>query len=101
MKTKERLAEEYANRQFYPDIHYQNIPNFHCIDLASSFLAGYDAAQRWIPISEEPIPLSTPVICCNERSSRHEYFIHQKHYNEIMAIRYYTHWLPIPKLPTA
>lgn len=69
-------------------------------ELQDAFIAGYEAAQRWIPISEEPIPLNTPVLCCNERYSRHEHFIHQKHYDKIMAIRCYTHWLPIPKLPT-
>jgi hypothetical protein len=55
MKTKEQQAEEYAKQQKIKRTQGQSVAI--CIkneDLQEdAFIAGYEAAQRWIPVEEE------------------------------------------------
>ena len=55
MKTKEELAEEYR-KQFTADGSHME----RCSHM--SFIAGYDAAQRWIPVECEK-PKANTIVC--------------------------------------
>jgi hypothetical protein len=102
MKTKEQLSEEYSPKD-RATIYSQLI----CDRERAAFIAGYEAAQRWIPIEEEMPTVDEKVfvryeiikgcedftaaeIDCNETWHDNG---NELHYNP-------THWLPIPKLPT-
>ena len=59
MSKLEQKASDYANAQFNPKIHSENVPNFHCTDLHEAFLVGYGVCQKeyeeklsWIPVEK-------------------------------------------------
>lgn len=60
MSNLEQKASDYANAQFNPKIHSENVPNFHCTDLHEAFLVGYGVSQReyeeknkWVKVREK------------------------------------------------
>jgi hypothetical protein len=95
MKTKEQQAEEYSPKyratlytQLYSDLRQK------------AFIAGYEAAQRWVPISEEPIPLDALCIAVAAKGGRINCNFKTESDRDAMCKLYgFTHWLPIPKLP--
>lgn len=71
---KEQLfdkASEYAGKQFNPETHKENQPNFYCSDLQEAFTAGYEQSEdeykeklRWIPVEEKlPDNISLILVC--------------------------------------
>jgi hypothetical protein len=96
MKTIEQLKEEYIDSImdtiYKTDIFEQNM---------NAFDAGYEAAQRWISVKDDPIPLN---ILCNVVDVKGRVFnCNFRTENDMrFGIDFYkiTHYLPIPKLPT-
>jgi len=104
MKTKEDLAEEYADERVkvvVPDAEItftaEDLNMFCQVD----FIAGYEAATNWISVQDEPIPLN---ILCNVVDVKGRVFnCSFKTENDMrFGINFYkiTHYFPIPKLPT-
>ena len=117
MKTKEQQAEEYAKTKtpcLVPDAEIYNTAddlNKYCV---VDFIAGYEAAQRWILISEEPRPIkdsiySEDVILTDGDSTEIGFYSFKSkqwivygndEFKDHFKSTKSTHWLPIPKLPT-
>jgi len=112
MKTKEQQAEEYAKEQKNIRLFGQRVCRNISIEerQEDAFIAGYEAAQQWIPVTGElPPPFH------NEALYSDDVFVTD---GDSCEIAFYhtgsgkwmvygdddgyipTHWLPIPKLPT-
>lgn len=85
METKEQQAKEYAEK--IP--HYQDRKQH----AAEDFLQGWEAAERWIPVSEG-------------RPNKEDYVILLISGNPVIGsgfmldeVSVITHWMPIPKMP--
>jgi len=100
-KTPERLAIEYAD--LWPDM---------CINGArKGFLAGYQAAQQWIPVSERLPEYDQLVLIWHPGFKRS--FVGSRVDSALMSPLYWwrceldmyeseeviTHWMPLPKPP--
>ena len=81
MSNLEQKASDYANSQFNPKIHSQNVPNFHCTDLHEAFAVGYGVCKReyeeklrWIPVEEKDAPTEIVQMKLENGENRFGYF---------------------------
>jgi hypothetical protein len=102
MRTKEQLAEEkYPYKPLDGNCMIEITDNHLKLLRRGAFIAGYEAAQRWIPISEEPIPLDTLCIAVAEKGGRINCnFKTASDRDNACKLYGFSHYLPIPKLPT-
>ena len=112
MKTPKELAEEYAK-----PLSKQGLPY---IRLKDAFLAGYAAANRWIPVEEElpdqglrvlairaipPKKICSPLLGPDYFTDRYicivnGTYIHQERQFPDDSNINVTHWQPLPPSPT-
>ena len=96
METKHQLAEEYAPKD-RATIYSQLI----CDRERAAFIAGYEAAQRWIPVEEELPDESQFVFVLSDVGDAYVTYYLGGVFTPVHPIRFkITHWLPIPKLQT-
>ena len=103
MKTIEQQAEEYAKQQKIKRTQGQSVAV--CIkneDLQfDAFIAGYEAAKKWISVEEELPQNITTVLVCGNSMRTTALFQDGFFYPDFEVVgNIVTHWLPIPKLPT-
>ena len=92
MKTKEELAKEYAES-------FQE--NDYTIETESAFIAGFEAAQKWITVEDELPKESRFVFVLSDVGDAYVTYFLGGVFTPVHPIRFkITHWLPIPKLPT-
>jgi len=100
----DQLAEEYADERVkvvVPDaeITYtvEDLNMFAQVD----FIAGYEAAQQWFSVQDEPIPLDALCIAVAEKGGRINCnFKTISDRDNACKLYGLSHYLPIPKLPT-
>lgn len=89
MKTKQQLAEDYANNtRPIEGLDKHDAPFLtafeHHEDVSDAFIAGYEAAQQWIPVTPETMPKTKEavnVIAVTDNGKRYRtiaYFIPEK-----------------------
>lgn len=94
MKTKEELAKEFEESKKWmeggPKLWVQR-----------TFIAGHEAAQRWISVDDELPQNITTVLVCGNSMRTTALFEDGFFYPDFGVVgSIITHWLPIPKLPT-
>lgn len=103
MKTKEQLAEEYAKEQKNIRLFGQRVCRNISIEerQEDAFIAGHEAAQRWISVDDELPQNITTVLVCGNSMRTTALFEDGFFYPDFGVVgSIITHWLPIPKLPT-
>lgn len=117
--SPEEMAEKFSHKQadywtiLYLKHCYGKLTEWDKIKLASenSFLAAYNAAQRWIPVSESLPEQGKLVNVCNPNSVPPTYgwyvgngrwIINDEPTNSFTKtdmISFITHWMPLPPAP--
>lgn len=100
MKTIEEQAREYAETKTPPECGY-------ILTARNAFLTGAKAANRWIPVEEEPDDKDKTLIALDYRGGVSILFWGSiVGHNKIIqndrrdrTFKYYTLWLPIPPMP--
>lgn len=106
MKTKQQLAEDYANNtRPIEGLDKHDAPFLtafeHHEDVSDAFIAGYEAAQQWISVDDELPQNITTVLVCGNSMRTTALFEDGFFYPDFGVVgSIITHWLPIPKLPT-